>query len=69
MSAGGDGEAVVTARKRCGWVKLRKSATSCMKKVFFLKLEKVVYMSYERTANLSGCKIWWFREKKIAKMI
>ena len=50
VSAGGGCEAVVTARTRCGWAKLRECGVLLYGRRFTKKLKGAVYNSYIRTA-------------------
>ena len=58
VSAGGQCEADVTARTRCGWVKLRKCGELLYGRRFPLKLKGAVYRSYVRPAILHGNETW-----------
>ena len=52
VSAGGECEAVVTARTRCGWVKFRECSEMLYGRRFPLCLKGAVYKSYVRPAIL-----------------
>ena len=54
VSAGGGREAAVTARTRCGWVKVRECGEWLYDRRFPLKLKGAVYKSYVRPAILHG---------------
>ena len=58
MSAGGGCEATLTARTRCGWVKLRKCGELLHGRRFPLKLKGAVYKRYIRSAMLYGNEAW-----------
>ena len=53
VSAGGGCEAAVTARTRCGWVKLRERS-KLLNGRFFLKAKGAVYRRYVSSAILYG---------------
>ena len=48
MNAGGRYEAAVTARRRCGWAKLRECSELLCGRRFPLRLKGSVYKSYAR---------------------
>ena len=52
MSAGGVCVMSVTARTRCGWVKLRECSELLYGRRFHLRLKRAVYESYVRPAIL-----------------
>ena len=58
MSVGGGFEAVVTARKRCGWVKLRERSELIHGRRFPLMLKEAAYESYVRPVKLYGSEAW-----------
>ena len=58
VSAGGGYKAAVTARTRCGWVKVRECGESLHGGRFPLKLKRSIYKSYVRPAILDGCEAW-----------
>ena len=57
VNAGGGCEAAVTARTRCGWVKLRECGELLYGR-FPLKLKGAVYGRYVRPAILYECEAW-----------
>ena len=65
VSAGEGYEAAVTARTRCGWVKLRECGELLYGRRFPLKLKGAVYKSYIRTAILYGSKAWYLKESEM----
>ena len=54
MSPGGECEAVVTVRARCGWVKFTECDELLHGKIFHLKLNLAVYKSYVMSSILYG---------------
>ena len=62
VSVGGGCEAAVTARTRCGWVKLRECGELLYGKRFPLKLEGAVHKSYVRPAILNGSEAWCLKK-------
>ena len=58
VSAGGGCQATVTARTRCGWVKLRECSELLHDRRVLLRLKGVVYKSYVRPAILHGSEAW-----------
>ena len=52
MSEGGGCEATVTARRRCGWVKVREYGELHKRKKLPLKPKGFVYKNYVRSAIL-----------------
>ena len=65
VSAGGRCEAAVTARTRCGWVKLRGCGELLHCKRFPPKLKVAVYKSYVRPAILHESEAWCQKESEI----
>ena len=65
VSAGGVCEAAVTARTRCGWVKLRECGELLYGRRFPLKLKGAVYNSYIRPAILYGSEAWCLKESEM----
>ena len=57
-SAGGGSEAAVTARTRCGWVKLRECSELLYGRRFPLKLKGAVYKRHVRAAILYESEAW-----------
>ena len=60
MSADGGYEAAVTARTRCGWVKLRECD-----ELLYLRLKGAVYRSYVRLAIMHGSEAWCLKESEM----
>ena len=58
VTAGGECEAAVTARVRCGLVKFRKFGELLYGRRFPLRLKEAVYGSYVRPAMLYGSETW-----------
>ena len=58
VSSGEGCEAVVNARTRCGWIKLRECSELLYGRRFPLKLKGVVNKSYVRPAILYGSETW-----------
>ena len=56
VSAGGESEAAVTTRTRCGWVKFRECGEL---------LKGAVYESYVRPAILYGSEAWYLNESEM----
>ena len=54
VNTGGGYEAAVTARTRCGWVKLRECGEMLYGRRFPLRLKGAVYKSYVRLTMLYG---------------
>ena len=52
--------AAVTARTRCGRVKLRECGELLYGRIFPLKLKEAVY-EYVRPAILYGSEAWWLK--------
>ena len=52
----------MTARTRCGWVKLRECGEFQNGRRFPIKLKGAVYMSYVRSAILYGSEAWCLKE-------
>ena len=65
VSTGGGYEAAVTAKTRCGWVKLRRCCELLHGRRFPLKLKGAVNKSYVRPAILYGSKAWWLKESEM----
>ena len=63
-SADGGCEAAVTARTRCGWVKLTECSNLLYGRRFPLMLRGVVYGSYVRPAILYGSEAWCLKENE-----
>ena len=61
VSACGGCEAAVTARTRCGWVKLRKCDESLYCR-FPLQLKGAVNKSYVRVATLYASEAWCLKQ-------
>ena len=61
VSAGEECEAAVTARTRCGWVKVRECYGLLHGRRFPLRLKGSVYKSYVRPAMLYGSEAWCLR--------
>ena len=57
-SAGGGCVAAVTARTRCGWVRLRECGELLYGRRFPLSMKGAVYMSCIRPAILNGSEAW-----------
>ena len=62
VSAGGGCEAAVTARTRCGWVKLRECGKSLYGRRFPLTLKGVDHKNYVRPAILHGSEAWCLKQ-------
>ena len=58
VCAGRGCKAVVTARRRCWWVKLRRCGELLYKNRFPVRLKGAVYKSYVMPALLCGCEAW-----------
>ena len=65
VSAGEGYEAAVTARTRCGWVKLRECGELLYGRRFSLGLKVVIYRSFVRPAILYGSEAWCLKERDI----
>ena len=65
MSAGGECEAAVTARTRCGLVKLRECGELLYCRRFPLKQKETVYKSYVRPVILCGSEAWCLMESEM----
>ena len=65
MSAGGGCEAAVTARTRCGWVKIREWGELLYGRRFPLKLKGSVYRNYVWPAILCGSETCCLKERLI----
>ena len=64
VSDSGGCEAVVTARTRCGWVKLSECNDLLYGRTFPLKLKGAVHMSYIRPVILYGSEAWCLKENE-----
>ena len=56
-------EAVVTARTKCGWVRIRECVELLHCRRFPLKLKEAVYKSYVRPAILHGSEALCLKER------
>ena len=65
VSASGGCEAAVTARIRCGWVKLSECGELLHSSMFPLRLKVAVYKSYVRLAILYGSEAWCLKGSEI----
>ena len=65
VSADGGCEAAVTARTRCGWVKLRECGELLYGKWFPLRLIAAVYKSYIRPAIVYRSEAWCLNESEM----
>ena len=65
VSASGGCEAAVTARTRCGCVKLRECGELLYGRRLPLKLKGAVYKSYVSPAILHGSEAWCLKENEI----
>ena len=65
VSAGPGCEAAVTARTRCGWVKLRECGELLYGQRFPQKLKGAVYRSYVRPAILHRSEVWCLKESEM----
>ena len=65
MSAGGGCEAAVTARTRCGWLKLRECIELLYGRRFPQKLKGAAYKNYVRPAILYGSEAWCLKESEM----
>ena len=65
VSASGECEAAVTARKRCGWVKLRECGELLHDRRFPLKLKRAGNKSYIRPVILHGSEAWCLKESEM----
>ena len=65
VSAGGGCEAVVTARTKCSWVKLRECSELLYGRRFPLRLKEAVYENYVRPAILYGSEAWCLKESEM----
>ena len=69
VSAGGGYEAAVTARTRCGWVKLRECGELLYGRRFPLKLKRTAYKRYVRPATIYGSEEWSMKESDVVRVI
>ena len=67
VSAGEAYQAAVTARKRCGQVKIRECGDMKHRRIFPLKLKGAVYKSYVSPAILYGSKAWCLKDGNCTK--
>ena len=65
VSAGRGCKAVVTARTRCGWIKLRECGELLYGRRYPLKLKLTVHKSYVSPAILHGSEAWCLKESEI----
>ena len=65
VSAGGGGEAAVTARTGCGWVKLRECGELLHGRRFPLRQKGAIYKSYVMPAILHGGEAWCLKESEM----
>ena len=65
MTAGGGCEVAVTARTRCGWVKLRVCSALLYGRGNHLKQKSVVFKSCTRPAILYGREAWCLKESEM----
>ena len=65
VNAGGECEAAVTARTRCGWVEHRECGELLYGRRFTLRLKGAVYKSYVRPATLYGSQACCLKESEI----
>ena len=68
VNASGGCEVAVTARTRCGWVKLRECDELLYGRRFPLKLKEAVYRSYVRPAKLYGSEAWRLKENQTGNL-
>ena len=64
QSEGEGCEAVPSARKRCGWVRLRECSELLHRKNLHVKIKVAVHKSYIRPATLYESKAWSMEESK-----
>ena len=69
MSAGGECEAAVMARTRCGWVKHRDCRMLLNGRGFPLRLKGAVYESYVRPVILYGSEAWCLKESEMGVIL
>ena len=55
----------MTARTRCGWVKLRECGELLYSRRFPLRLKEDVHMNYVRPAIMYGSEAWCLKESEI----
>ena len=67
MSAGGECESAVTARKRCGWAKSMEIIELLCGTRFPLKLKGAVYKSYVKPVALHGIEAWCLKESSMVR--
>ena len=65
VSAGGGCEAAVTARTRCGWVKLRECGELLYGRRCPLRPKGSVYKSYVRPVMLYGSEVWCLKQSEM----
>ena len=65
VSAGGGCEVVVTARTRCGWIKLSTCCELLYGRRFPLTLKWAVYWNYVRLSMLYGIEAWCLKESEM----
>ena len=65
VSVGGECEAAVTARARCGWVKFMECGELLYDRSFPLRLKGAVYWSYVRPVILYGSEAWCLKESEM----
>ena len=65
VSESGGYEAAVTARTRCGWVKLRECGGLLYGRRFPLRMKWADYKSYVRSAILYGSDAWCLKESEM----
>ena len=68
VNAGGGCDAAVTARTRCGWVKLRECGELLYGRRFPLKLKGAVHKSNVRPAILHGSEAWRLKESEMENL-
>ena len=65
ISAGGGCDSAVTARTRCGWVKLRECGELLYGMRFPPKLKMAVHKSYIKPLILYGSEAWCLKESEM----
>ena len=65
VSAGGGCEAVVTARRRCGWVMFRECCELLYGRRFPLRRKGAVHRSYVKSAILYRSEAWCLEESEM----
>ena len=65
VSAGGECEATITAKTRCGWLKFRECGELLYGRTFPLRLKGAVYKSHVRLAILYESEAWYMKESEM----